>query len=359
MTSDVQGFLKDGTKASDLIRATFPPGSVTGAPKIRAVEIIHEMEREPRGVYCGCVGMFKPGGDCLLNVAIRTIVQRGSACEMGVGSGVVSDSDPEAELRETLLKGSFVRSTPMEFSLLETMLYRRGSGFVYLTEHLERMRHSAEYFGRTFHEISVQEALERAASEIESSPSLEAGEARVRLLLAKDGSATVEWADAGVPVSGPVRILLSRRRTDPRDVFLYHKTTHRGAYDRDLENAREDGFFDVLHLNDRGEITEGSITNVILCFDGEWFTPQLESGLLPGIWRARLLREEYVRERIVTLDDLSMAAQLAVGNSLRGSIEVGQVELEDGRVVWRQRQARADLPSPCGERVGYRSDHNN
>lgn len=338
MTSDVQGRLRAGTKASDLIRAVFPPGSITGAPKIRAMEIIDELEHESRGVYCGSVGYFAPGGDCLLNVAIRTIVQRGNSCEMGVGSGIVWDSIPGDELNETLLKGRFVKSELVEFDLLETILYRAGEGYVFLDEHLARLRQSAEYFGRSFDEAAVREALERAAAEMDRW-------ARVRLLVSSDGSCRVEWAGLGAPVDEPVRLLLVSRRTDPDDVFLYHKTTNREAYDREWREAREKGFFDALHLNTRGEITEGSITNVIVEIDGRWYTPQLESGLLPGIWRKG--RENYelritnyelpilpAEERVITLNDLRRATRVVVGNSVRGAITVASVTCEwSGEVI--------------------------
>ncbi len=353
MTSDVQGRLRKGTKASDLIKAVFPPGSITGAPKIRAMEIIDELEHESRGVYCGSIGYFAPGGDCLLNVAIRTVVQRGNNCAMGVGSGIVWDSEPENELAETLLKGRFLSSEPLDFKLLETLLYRPGQGYSFLNEHLIRMRQSAEYFGRCFVEAELMAALDRAASEIQSrtgrhTPSPceregrgEGGDYRVRLLLAADGSCRAEWADAGAPVDKPVRLLLVSRTTDPDDVFLYHKTTNREAYDREWREAREKGFFDALHLNKRGEITEGSITNVLVEIDGKWYTPPLESGLLPGVWRTHMLKPNVqsgkwkaesealpIEERVVTLDDLRRATRVVVGNSVRGTIEVASVTLE-------------------------------
>ena len=127
MTSDVEGRLREGITPSELIRAVFPPGSITGAPKIRSIEIIDELEHESRGVYCGCIGYLGPD-NWLLSVAIRTIVQRGDQCEMGLGSGIVIDSDPASEFAETLLKGRFLNSEPMEFELLETLLFRPEFG---------------------------------------------------------------------------------------------------------------------------------------------------------------------------------------------------------------------------------------
>ena len=339
MTSDVEGILRSGIRASDLLLATFPPGSVTGAPKIRAMQIIDETEHEARGVYCGCIGFFGPNGDCLLNVAIRTIVQRGEHCEMGVGGGIVADSDPQAELAEARLKGRFLRSVPKSFELLETLLYKPGQGYAFLEEHLRRMQRSADYLGWSFHEAKAREALAQVAAQAEASRGRSA--ARVRLLLWPDGSCRAEWAELGPPPHEPVALLLSARRTDPTDIFLYHKTTRRHAYDEDLRAARQRGYFDVLYVNIRGEVTEGAITNVVAEIDGKWYTPPLECGLLPGLWRQSLLDAGQVTERVLTLDDLRRATRVVVGNSVRGGLEVGFIRCDQengkgpGGVVFR------------------------
>ena len=326
MTSDVEGRLRQGIRPSDLIRAVFPPGSITGAPKIRAMEIIDELEHESRGVYCGCIGYLRPDGDCLFNVAIRTIVQRGNQCEMGIGSGIVADSDPQSEFNETLLKGEFVKSQPIKFKLLETIAYRPGSGYSLMAQHLTRMRHSAEYFGWRCSEADLQQTLDAAAADIVArADELASGAARVRLLLDADCSCRTEWADAGDPADGPVRLVLSCRQIDPADIFLYHKTTRRQAYDAELREARERGFFDALHINTRGELTECCITNIIVEIDGEWYTPPLDCGLLPGIWRAQIRVEGKAAERVLTLDDLHRATRVTIGNSVRGAMEVESI----------------------------------
>ncbi len=340
MTSDVTGRLRqngvsgfewsgaerksrNSLPTSELIRAVFPPGSVTGAPKIRALEIIDELEHDSRGVYCGCIGYFAPGGDCLLNVAIRTIVQRGDQCEMGVGSGIVADSEPQSELAETLLKGRFVNSEPLDFDLLETILYRPDSGYASLDDHLARMRNSACYFGRPYDDLALRDALNQTAAEIDARPNqLTAGRARVRLLLSKDGSARAQWSDAGAPVIEPVKLLLVPRRIDPADILLYHKTTRREAFDAEFADARSQGFYDALHVNTRGEVTECSTTNIMAELDGAWYTPPLDSGLLPGIWRAQMLADGKATERVLTLDDLHRAPRIIIGNSVRGPIPV-------------------------------------
>lgn len=330
MTSDVRGDLLADIKFSDLIYATFPPGSVTGAPKIRAMEIIDETERESRGIYCGCIGFIKPGGDCLLNVAIRTIIQQGDQCEMGIGSGIVADSQPSAEYKESLLKSKFIKSESVDFQLLETLLYTKGNGYYLAEEHLSRMLKSAAYFGWNIPEENLQKNIEEAAAGIEADAIITPGEStRVRLLLSADGSCKTEWTKTDTLARGPVRLLLAPRRTDPADAFLFHKTTHRQAYDSDLQEARKLGYFDLIYLNTQGELTEGSITNIIMEIDGRWYTPPLACGLLPGIWRARLLEEEKVQEQVLTLDALRSANRVVVGNSVRGAVEVNTIECND------------------------------
>jgi para-aminobenzoate synthetase/4-amino-4-deoxychorismate lyase len=332
MCGDVQGFLREEIPASEIMRAAFPPGSITGAPKIRAMEIIDELERESRGVYCGCIGMFEPDGDLLLNVSIRTILQRDGACEMGIGGGITADSDPNAELQEAILKGKFLLSEPMEFDLLETLLYRKGEGYAFLSRHIARMRRSAAYFGRRFPESSITDALQDEARKIESLPSDLASEYRIRLLLSRDDRIETHRAEIEASVSGPIKLLLSSRKTDSGNPFLYHKTTNRQLYDEDLRRARKMGYFDVLYLNEKEELTECAVTNLVLRIDGVLYTPSLHSGLLPGVWRESLLNEGTVTERALTLADLSRATRAIIGNSVRGEIEVQCVEDEEGHV---------------------------
>jgi para-aminobenzoate synthetase/4-amino-4-deoxychorismate lyase len=336
MTSDVAGRLKDGITTADIMQAVFPPGSVTGAPKIRAMEIINEIEQDARGVYCGCIGMFRPGGDFLLNVAIRTIVQQDHRCEMGIGGGIVADSTPQDELQEALLKGKFLQAEPVSFRLLETMLYRRGFGYAFLSEHLARMRQSAEYFGRRFPEADLVNLLDKIGVEIEASHDrLTKDDARVRLRLDSGGKCSAEWSDAGPPLSGPVNLCIASRRTDPADIFLYHKTTHRSARDADLREARRSGYFDVLYLNVQDQVTEGAVTSLVAEIEGHSFTPPVECGLLPGIWRRSLLAEGKVMERILTVEDIRRATRIWVGNSVRGPVKVSLIRSSDGSPIYR------------------------
>ncbi len=336
MTTDVEGKLIDGSTSSDVIAATFPPGSVTGAPKIRALEIINELETEARGVYCGSIGFFEPNGDYLLNVAIRTIVQTGNQCEMGVGSGVVADSEAEPEYRETLLKGSFLKLKPASFRLLETLLYTPYKGYAFFDAHLARLRKSAVYFGWRIDDSLLRARLDEALDEAEDEMRDSSWRKRVRLLVSESGTVDVQWSPLGDAAAGAVKLVVSDARTDPKDVFLYHKTTQRDLYEHGLKSARASGFFDAVYLNNRGEITECSMLNFIIEMDGKLYTPPLDSGLLPGIWRARLLAEGRATERVLTLDDPRRATRVIVGNSVRGAIEVDSVETADGEMLFQR-----------------------
>jgi para-aminobenzoate synthetase / 4-amino-4-deoxychorismate lyase len=331
MTSTVEGRLREGTPASRVIQATFPPGSVTGAPKIRAMEIIREAERAARGVYCGAVGFFGPGGDMLLNVAIRTIAQTGTRCELGVGSGIVADSVPESELEETLLKAAFLRASRVAFDLYETLLWRPGTGYLYLEEHLARLAGSARYFGRPYPGEAAREALSQAAGGT--------GELRVRLILDAGGRCRAEGRAPDPPPGAPVDLLLASRRVDPADRYLYHKTSLRAEREADLRAARERGCFESLYLNVDGQITEGAFTNLLVELPGGRFTPPIQCGLLPGVWRGDLLARGEATERVLTVTDLRAATRVWVGNSVRGAVEVGRVLDAAGRALWRRERA--------------------
>ncbi len=338
MTSEVEGTLKDGLTTSDILESVMPAGSITGAPKIRSMQIIDQLESASRGVYCGSIGMFQPGGDFLLNVAIRTIIQRGETCEMGIGSGIVADSDPHSELKETLLKGSFLKMTPIDFQLLETLAYLKDRGYVFFEEHMTRMKNSAAFFGWRFDQSGIRKSLLNIAEEhIEHE--LESEYARVRFLVSISGEINIVWTDIGAVTITPVKLLLAQRKTNSDDVFLYHKTTKRELYDQDLYQARKIGYFDVLYTNQRDELTECSFTNIMFEIDAKWYTPPIACGLLPGIWRQNAISQGRVTERILTIQDLAKATRIVVCNSVRGEMEVEIIETNNNesscKLVWQ------------------------
>lgn len=322
MTSTVTAELRPEIGFYDILRALFPSGSVTGAPKVRAMQLVTELEEAPRGVYTGAIGFFSPE-ETVFNVAIRTLeIEAGQGCDMrgrmGAGSGIVIDSDAAAEFRECLLKAEFlIRSAarqPEQFSLFETMLW--SGAYPFLDLHLDRLADSADYFDFFCDRAAVRAALVQHAERFaDSSPR------RVRLLLDREGE--VEISDQLLPErSEPkaiVRARIATERTDSTDAMLYHKTTHRPLYASAFEQASREGFDDVLFLNRRGEVTEGAISNIFIEKDGRWSTPPMESGLLAGVYRRHLLatRPE-IEERLLTLDDLRQADAIYLTNALRG-----------------------------------------
>ncbi len=316
MTSGVRATLKEGIGMAELLEGIFPPGSVTGAPKIRAMELISELETEPRGVYCGAIGYISPQGRALFNVAIRTaVVFRDAAGEMGIGSGIVWDSQGATEYAECLLKMKFLTDPVKPFDLIETMLYEPGRELVLLERHMDRLRTSARYFGFAFDEGAVRNALLDAVKG-------KAERLRVRLLLSEDGIVSVTTTP--LPPASPeavMRFVVSPTRLNSADIFLFHKTTRRELYDKEWQHYSETaGADEVIYLNERGELAEGSRTTIFIEKDGRFLTPALISGLLAGTLRAELMASGRAKEAVLGLDDLKAADAVYLGNSVRGLV---------------------------------------
>jgi len=334
MTSTVSAELRPEVGFHDIFRALFPCGSVTGAPKVRAMQLIAEIEDAPRGVYTGAIGFFSPH-QTVFNVAIRTLELNGARGIFGAGSGVVIDSGPAQEFRECLLKTKFLSgpahriaapisenvpivSQPDKFSLVETILW--DGSYPLLELHLERLQDSADYFDFSCDRAAVREALEDHARQFaDSAPR---SPRKVRLLVVDDEGHIQIGSE---PLSSPVdpnrigRVTLSSVRTDPANAMLYHKTTHRPIYSRAFEQATHEGFDDVLFLNLRGEVTEGAISNVFVEKDGRWFTPPVDCGLLAGVYRRHLLETRpEIEERVLFIDDLRSADAIYLANAVRG-----------------------------------------
>jgi len=335
MTSTISGRLRPGTGMAELFAALFPCGSVTGAPKIRTMEIIHELESEPRGVYTGAIGFISPDGEAIFNVPIRTIELEGGRGEMGIGSGIIYDSDPEQEWRECLLKGRFLSEPAPDFHLIETLLWQPGSGYWLFEGHLARLAASARHLCFSMNEAGVRTGLAHLARDFSGSPM------RVRLTLAKDGG--LELAATPCPAPAPLawppatregelpRVIFSEKQIAPDSSWLYHKTTRRELYDAERQRAVDRGFYEVLFTNTRGEVSEGSISSVFILRQGELLTPPVTCGLLPGVFRDYLLKNSPLpaREAILTRRDLENAEAVFVGNSVRGLVKV---EIQDSEV---------------------------
>lgn len=318
MTSGVRAKLNADISLLDLLKAIFPPGSVIGAPKIRAMELISDYETEPRGVYCGAIGHIAPNGDALFNVAIRSpVIFRDGRGEMGIGSGVVYDSAGTKEYDECLLKMKFLTDPPKAFELIETLLHEADSGYWLIEGHLDRLEASAKYFGFEFDRAKVVAALAR---EVDG----RGGERlRVRLLLAEDGTVVVASTPFPKSATPPIMgFVVSEKRLESTNQFLFHKTTRRELYDAEWQHYAETLKSDeVIYLNERGEVAEGSRTNIFVEKDGMLLTPPLSSGLLPGVLRSSLLKDGRAREAVLTLDDLKQAKAIFLGNSVRGLVE--------------------------------------
>ncbi len=326
LTSSVHADLQDDCSFREMVRQLFPCGSITGAPKIRTMELTRELEREPRGVYTGSIGYCAPDGDMSFNVAIRTleidsVKGRG---RMGIGSGIVYDSDDKAEYGECLLKARFLESAERDFDLIETILWQPRLGFWLLEEHLARLESSARHFGFRYVRRAFLDLLDAERARLGPTPT------RIRVLLSDCGKLTISSRDevAHNP-RGTGRLAVSPLKVDPENPFLRHKTTNRGRYDEERQRCElESGASEVLFRNRRGELTEGSRTNLFLKVADKLYTPPLSCGVLPGTFRQRLLesRPGWVEERILTLDDLRTADTIFVGNSVRGLIELSIAE---------------------------------
>lgn len=320
MTSTVSAELRPETDFYEIFRSLFPSGSVTGAPKVRAMQLIAALEGAPRGVYTGAIGFFSPS-ETVFNVAIRTLELKGGSGIMGAGSGIVIDSDPVAEFRECLLKAEFLTRTaeqrPEQFSLIETLLW--DGTYPFLESHLDRLVDSAAYFDFVCDRAAIQAALDDHARRFESWP--ERSPWRVRLLLASSGSYEIasEVLGAVSDANRIARVCIAVQRTDPSDPMLFHKTTHRPLYAPAIARAVDEGFDDVLFLNLRGEVTEGAISNVFIVKDGRWLTPPIACGLLAGIYRRHLLATRpAIEERLLNLDNLREADAVYLCNAVRG-----------------------------------------
>lgn len=352
MTSTVHGTLKAKTSLSTLFQALFPCGSVTGTPKIRTMEIIRELETSPRGVYTGAIGYLAPNGDAVFNVPIRTVVLDHGRGEMGIGSGIVHDSDPAGEWRECLLKGQFLSQPQADFQLIETLLWRGSQGYWLLELHLDRLLESAEYFAFPAERETIRHALRTAIPAAEPEQTL-----RVRLLLSQDGQVQITTVPCAPPTTFGLptlarknrkapTIVLARQGTTTSNRYLYHKTTCRARYDEERELAIAAGHQEVIFRNEHEELTEGSISNLFIQRGEILLTPPQECGLLNGTLRRHLLATypDRVREQILRLPDLAAADAIYLGNSVRGLYAV----------TWPERTKKwppESIPPPAGKQT--------
>ncbi|MDS0860079.1 aminodeoxychorismate synthase component I [Burkholderia pseudomultivorans] len=349
MTSTVEAGWRDGTTFAAMLRALFPCGSITGAPKHKTMQLIDAIESTPRGLYTGAIGWLDAPsderaagcGDFCLSVAIRTLTLEAAQAEaeagapapsaasagrrrgtMGVGAGIVLDSVAADEYAECELKARFLTDADPGFQLFETTCATRADGIRYLDRHLARLQRSADAFGFRFDADALRRAIDARCAALDGD-----GAYRMKLALAKDGAVEIVAAPLKPLPAGPVGVLLAPAHgfaaTRADDALLLHKTTRRADYDRAWQAAEALGCFDMLFVNERGELTEGGRSNLFVKLDGQWVTPPLACGVLPGVMRGVLLDDPAFGaiERVVTRDDLARAQALLLTNALRGALD--------------------------------------
>ena len=316
MTTTVRASLGPGCGAADLVRAIFPCGSITGAPKIRAMELIAQVERDARGAYCGAIGRIDATGDAAFNVAIRTLrLDPGSGrARMGVGSAIVADSDPSSEWRECVVKGGFVgRSAAAQFDLIETMRFDPAEGVALIELHLERLKASAAALSFAFDRHALRNAIQALCFDLDAP-------ARLRVVASRGGAYAIEVAPLPDPLPDPTTVALLPLPVAASDWRLRHKTSDRGFYDDALAVARAAGADEAVFVDDAGRLSEGSFTTLFVERDGDngsrLLTPPASQGLLPGVLRRSLLDAGRAAEAELRIADL--AGGFFIGNAVRG-----------------------------------------
>jgi len=318
MTSSIRGTLKKTLTLPKLFAGLFPSGSVTGAPKIHTMELIRKLEKDSRKIYTGSIGFISPKQKSVFNVAIRTLLIKESDAEMGVGSGITYSSDADLEFAECKLKADFLKQP--EFKLIETMRHERSNGIKLLPLHLKRLRKSAKFFDFLYSEKSALAALRKSLKTLPKK-SIH----KIRILLESSGKISIETSQLlETAPSAFNKVILSKKRTDSSKVFFYHKTTNRKLYTIEHRKAKARGYFDVIFMNKKNEITEGAISNIFLKKGRFFYTPPISCGVLPGVYREYFIESnpKKVKEKEITLADLKGADVIYCSNALRKMVKV-------------------------------------
>ncbi len=323
MTSLIRGRLRRRMDWQTIFQSLFPCGSVTGAPKIRTMQIISELENRGRGVYTGALGYITPRRQGIFNVPIRSleINENTRQAVFGIGSGIVSDSQPTAEWEESLAKARFFMDLGRDYQLIETMRWDPGAGYRDLKQHMQRLKKSARVFNLPCKSNEITGQLQALVRNFKT----KSNAFRVRLLLHTDGRVKLESSPIDDrPDDILPTIKISRFTVRSHNLFLYHKTTNREMYNREYQKAREQRLADVLFTNEHGALTEGTITNLFIRKGGVWLTPPISDGLLPGVERIRQLRSKKRRivETRIYRRDLIAADEICLANSVRGFFKV-------------------------------------
>ncbi|MBC3881819.1 aminodeoxychorismate synthase component I [Undibacterium sp. LX40W] len=338
MTSTIEATVKSELNLAEVMSALFPCGSITGAPKKRTMEIIREIETEERGLYTGAIGWFAPNpnserlSDFCLSVPIRTLELEASAKSgerkgrMGVGAGIVFDSVADEEYAECQLKAKFLTGLEPRFALFETMRATREEVCQNWALHLERLHGSAQYFGFRFNPERIAKELQDFCSGLDPNTTY-----RLKLTLQHDGTTNIQSAEL-TPLNtqdGYVNFLFENEVCHTPKLFLAHKTTIRQQYDTAWQRAERHAAFDAIFINEDGYVTEGGRSTVLVCLEGQWFTPPLSDGVLPGVMRRQVLtdRVRNVQERSITVAEFLSAEQVVLANSLRGLMPARRISV--------------------------------
>ena len=328
LTSTVTGELKEDIGLVEILKATFPAGSITGAPKIRSMEIISELEKDGRRLYTGSAGIFLPGGDFILNVCIRTLVCQDQKALLGIGSGIVADSAKTLEWEECLLKSRFLNPKRRHTEAFETMLW---NGHIhYFEDHINRLQNSCEYFLIPFDREQVLGTLNQKLFELQTKELH-----RIRLAIKLDGA--IELKIIPLDFSGwnkeVLKVKISTQQTNSTSPYQYHKTDNRELYNTEFTMALKEGYDEVIFFNEKGELSEGAISNIFICEDEQWYTPPIESGILNGTWRKNLIPPIKAQEKTLTLEDLKNADDIIIGNSVKMRGQVGNIK-QNNKLIW-------------------------
>jgi para-aminobenzoate synthetase/4-amino-4-deoxychorismate lyase len=321
MISTIKSKLRKDVRLPDILKNIFPCGSITGAPKMRTMEIINELEADNRGIYTGAIGIVREDYS-IFNVAIRTVeINKKGKGKIGLGSGVVWDSDPEHEFEETLLKSRFLFNPVKEFQLFETMKVENGVIY-HLDDHLVRLKKSAEYFLFKYDEMKIRRKLKKA---IENLTDIK----RIKLTLSKWGEVVIIISDYPEQPE-EIKVIIAETKISSKNLFHFFKTTNRHLYQILFKEYSTKGFFDVLFFNEKGQLSEGTISNIFISKMGKWFTPAVNCGLLPGIERKHWINSDInATESILYMNDLLQCDELILTNSLRGRTRVHRLYMND------------------------------
>ena len=316
MTSSIES--KASASITGIFEALFPCASVTGAPKVSSMKIISEIEGQPREIYTGAIGYIAPNNEAQFSVPIRTILSDKKACRSvyGTGSGIVWDSESQKEWDECQNKSAILSASSQDFELFETMLWNSSKKIFLEKLHLDRLKDSAEFYNYKFHSEKISDKLQDYLKNMEPE-----SEKVIRLFLAKDGEIRLTTsAYKEQDKDKPQFISLATRPVNSEDRSLYHKTTNRSVYENAIgENPDCD---DILLWNEAGNITESTISNVIFKKDSEYYTPPVSCGLLSGTYRAHLISQGHLKERIIPKAEINLYSEIYLINSVRGKYPV-------------------------------------